>query len=187
MNISPVRRFGIRDLVAAAGFVVLACACGSAVWAGHAPVDPQWLAVEATKTSNWEVAGYSKARLITVSENSGDGADGLRVVEIGVQIVVDDGWKTYAADPGPLGLPPRFDWSGSTNFQSFEIAWPTPHQIGTKADPVLGYGGTVILPVKITLRDAGVATGVRLALDYAVCSNICVPVHADLSLDIDRD
>src|SRR5215831_19456743 len=33
----------------------------------------------------------------------------------GVEIALDEGWKTYWRMPGDAGVPPNFDWSGSSN------------------------------------------------------------------------
>ena len=40
----------------------------------------------------------------------------------GVEIALADGWKTYWRKPGDAGVPPAFDWAGSTNVATIEGA-----------------------------------------------------------------
>ena len=48
------------------------------------------------------------------------------VFEIGVQIQLEPGWKTYWRMPGDAGIPPEFDFSRSSNLARVDIAWPAP-------------------------------------------------------------
>lgn len=96
----------------------------------------------------------------------------------GVEIVLAPGWKTYWRAPGEVGIPPRFDWSGSTNLGTVRIHWPVPEVFDQAGMTSIGYSDRVILPVEVTPDDSGAAVALRLKLDLGVCDEICVPVQA---------
>src|SRR5690349_11425297 len=41
----------------------------------------------------------------------------------GIEIKLDQGFKTYWRNPGESGLPPSFDWSASENVEKVEVQW----------------------------------------------------------------
>jgi DsbC/DsbD-like thiol-disulfide interchange protein len=88
------------------------------------------------------------------------------------------GWKTYWRVPGPAGIPPFFDWGGSTNIANVEIDWPTPEIFETYGLTSIGYKGQITLPVRITPNDPSVPINVELNMEFGVCSDICVPADA---------
>jgi len=92
-----------------------------------------------------------------------DAVDG-RSVWLGVRVVLGTGWKTYWKSPGDAGLPPEFDWTGSTNVQSVEVNWPLPHRTSILEIETVGYSGEVIFPVKIARRDPAADTAIDLKL-----------------------
>ena len=99
----------------------------------------------------------------------------------GLHLQLAPGWKTYWRAPGDAGIPPVFDWSGSTNVQSARIHWPTPHVFTTNGLRSIGYKGDVVLPVELTPRDP--ARPMRLVgrVDLGVCSDICVPASVQVN------
>lgn len=98
----------------------------------------------------------------------------------GVRIVLDDGWKTYWRSPGD-GIPPRFDWSGSTNVGRISVLWPAPKPFRDNAGAYVGYKKEVTFPVIVEPQQPGQPVDLRLHLDYAVCRDICIPVQTDLA------
>src|SRR6056297_12416 len=117
-------------------------------------------------------------------------ADGTRMAALRFQLA--PGWKTYWRDPGEAGIPPRFDWRGSRNVAAVEILWPTPQQTTTNGLRTIGYAHDLILPVRITPARAGQPVSLSGDLEIGVCSDICVPVETEVSLDLplgdgDRD
>lgn len=108
--------------------------------------------------------------------------DGARVA--GLTIRLAPGWKTYWRNPGDAGIPPRFDWTGSENVADVQIVWPRPHAFDSFGLRTLGYKGQVTLPLRITPKDPARPISLSLALDYGVCSDICVPERAELSLAV---
>ncbi len=49
------------------------------------------------------------------------------IVQAGLEIVLHPRRKTYWRYPGDSGVPPRFNWSGSTNVADVSVLWPAPH------------------------------------------------------------
>jgi DsbC/DsbD-like thiol-disulfide interchange protein len=127
--------------------------------------------------SSWQQGFHSRVRLI-----SGGDRDGRRLA--GIEVVLDDGFKTYWRTPGDAGLPPRFDWSGSDNAAALEILWPAPTRTEDAGGVTFGYGGRVVLPVLVSPADPSKPVDLKLALDYGVCKDICIPAHADLELTL---
>jgi DsbC/DsbD-like thiol-disulfide interchange protein len=120
---------------------------------------------------------HSRARLIAGGEM---GEHWLA----GIEISLDQGFKTYWRNPGDSGLPPRFDWSGSENVASTEVRWPAPKRHVDAAGVAYVYGKQAVLPVLVKAKDPGKPVKLVLALDYGVCKDICIPAHADLTLDL---
>jgi DsbC/DsbD-like thiol-disulfide interchange protein len=102
----------------------------------------------------------------------------------GLEIKLDDGWKTYWRNPGDSGIPPTFDWSKSENLGGVVVLWPAPSRLDEEGGSSAIYSGDVVLPLKVTAADPTKPIKLSLALDYAICQKICVPAKgsADLTL-----
>lgn len=100
----------------------------------------------------------------------------------GLAISLEDGWKTYWRMPGESGVPPQFDWSGSTNLKAVTIGWPAPRRYGDAAGETVGYKEEVVFPLRIEPRDRSKPVELQLMLFYAVCKDICIPTEAKLAL-----
>ena len=61
----------------------------------------------------WVGATNSKLRLFGGMAKTKEGEQ----LMAGIELRMDDGWKTYWRNPGDSGVPPQFDWSGSTNLK----------------------------------------------------------------------
>jgi DsbC/DsbD-like thiol-disulfide interchange protein len=127
-------------------------------------------------TSDWVKGHSSRARLL--------GGGGLA----GVEVELPEGWKTYWRFPGEAGgVAPAFDWSKSTNLESAQVLYPAPKRFTDKSGDTIGYKGTVTFPVRLKAKDASKPIDVRLALDYGVCKDICIPAQANLELALPPD
>ncbi|MFO1089139.1 MAG: protein-disulfide reductase DsbD family protein [Hyphomicrobiales bacterium] len=103
----------------------------------------------------------------------------------GVALELAPGWKTYWRVPGDTGVPPDFDWSGSTNVAKAEVLWPAPHRMSDgQGGEVIGYTDTVVFPVRVTASDPAKPVALHLRLHYAVCHDICLPGDAELALPL---
>lgn len=129
--------------------------------------------------SAWERNPYASARLLA-------GGEGDAGVLVGVQIRLEPGWKTYWRVPGESGVPPRFDWSRSSNVASVRVDWPAPVWHEDSYSTSIVYENEVVFPVTILRQTDDMPTIVRLDLAYAACRDICVPARASLVLDLSR-
>jgi DsbC/DsbD-like thiol-disulfide interchange protein len=100
----------------------------------------------------------------------------------GVEIALDEGWKTYWRMPGDAGVPPNFDWSGSSNVAAVTVLYPAPMRMSEPAADTVGYKHAVLFPVEVVPKDASQPVHLALALEFGVCREICIPAEAKLSL-----
>ncbi len=124
--------------------------------------------------SSWSEASHSAVRLI-----AGRTRDGLTA---GIEMRLAQGFKTYWRDPGESGVPPTFDWAGSENLARAEVLWPVPHRFEDAGAFSIGYKAPLILPVRATATDADKPVLLRLKIDYAVCSSMCIPAQGAAAL-----
>jgi len=128
--------------------------------------------------SAWDESISSRARLV-----AGEVATGSEPFA-GIEIQLQRGWKTYWRNPGDSGIPPRFDWTGSTNLASAEILYPAPHRFPDPIGQSIGYKNSVLFPVRLTPADPKAPIEIALKLDYAACATLCVPAEAVLKLTV---
>lgn len=126
-------------------------------------------------------APHTRIRMFT--GGSVDDASGSRPA-IGIEIAMEPGWKTYWRTPGE-GISPSFSWDESLNVKTVEVLWPAPMRFSDGEGSSIGYQDRVVLPVLITPEDPAKPVSLSLAVAYGVCKDICVPVEAQLSLDLD--
>jgi len=126
--------------------------------------------------SPWVEGHSSRARLI--------GGAGI----VGVELQLPDGWKTYWRTPGDAGgVPPAFDWSGSSNLEAADVLYPAPKRFSDSAGDTVGYKGDIIFPVRLKAKDPTKPVDVALSIDYGVCKDICIPAQAKLGLTLPAD
>lgn len=100
----------------------------------------------------------------------------------GLRMEMKDGWHTYWRMPGDSGVAPQFDWSGSKNVAAVDLLWPVPERFDATGDNTIGYIHEVVWPVVVRAADPARPVTLALATTYGVCSNICVPGEAHLTL-----
>ena len=105
--------------------------------------------------------------------------DGSRIAAIVVRLA--PGWHTYWRVPGEAGIPPRFDWSASTNLESVAYEWPRPKVFEIYGVRSFGYDGEMVLPVRLAPADPDAPMAVELAMEFGVCEEICMPVEAEVT------
>ncbi len=132
----------------------------------------------ADEASPWVVGAKSRARLVA---QTGMYEGHHRV---GVEIALDPATLTYWRHPGDAGIPPTFNFEGSTNLERAEVAYPAPKRIAEAGGDAFGYVENVIFPVRVTPTDSTKPVGLKLRLDYASCEKICIPAQADLRLEL---
>jgi DsbC/DsbD-like thiol-disulfide interchange protein len=129
----------------------------------------------------WVEATNSKLRLFGGPAKTAGGEELIA----GVQLRMDDGWKTYWRNPGDSGVPPQFDWSGSTNLKEAKVLYPAPHRFADANSTAIGYSGEVIFPVKLIPERPGEPIELKLAFDFGLCKSLCIPNQAKLSLKLE--
>lgn len=143
-------------------------ALGAAAHAQEAPTE--------AAMSPWSASEHAKLRLIAGPTT----ATGKQ--RVGVEIVMSPGFKTYWRSPGEFGVPPNFDWSGSTNIGGLDVRWPVPERFQDSAGYSIGYVGEVVIPISVQPVDPSRPVLVVLKLEYAVCEKICIPAKGEASL-----
>ncbi|MBS0124761.1 protein-disulfide reductase DsbD domain-containing protein [Thetidibacter halocola] len=100
-----------------------------------------------------------------------------------LHLVLEPGWKTYWRAPGDAGIPPEFDWRGTTGVSGVAVHWPAPHVFFQSGMRSVGYQNEVVLPLRVTLDGSGDAR-LRGVIDLGVCMDICLPqrVRVDVAL-----
>ncbi|MCH7943930.1 MAG: hypothetical protein IIB67_11970, partial [Proteobacteria bacterium] len=139
------------------------------------------LAVEARESATaWDSTEVSDIRLISAQDAVGGGT-----VSLGLQIRLAPTWKTYWRSPGEAGFPPRIDWTGSTNLESVDIAWPAPTRFLEIGDLVThGYKDEVVFPLAVRATDPSLPLVLHAVVDYPVCQEICYPFQATFTLEL---
>ena len=145
---------------------------------------PPAMASEPAYASPWVTEQTSRTRAIA---GGAVAADGSRRVYAGVEIVLEDGWKTYWRNPGSSGVPPRVDWAGSENVAAVELLFPAPMRFADKDGDTIGYKTSVVLPLSLTPKDASRPMILKLSAEFGICREVCIPVQPSLVLALPPD
>ncbi|MCK9918845.1 hypothetical protein MXD81_57940 [Microbacteriaceae bacterium K1510] len=127
---------------------------------------------QAGDASAWSEDTRSAMRLI-----AGRNAKDVPQLRAGIEIKMQPGWHTYWRYPGDAGVPPRFDFSGSSNVKTAKVLYPVPQVHSDSGGQSIGYVDNVIFPVQVTPKEPGKPVTLRVKLDYAVCEKLCVPAE----------
>ncbi|EKV32575.1 Cytochrome c-type biogenesis protein DsbD, protein-disulfide reductase [Caenispirillum salinarum AK4] len=142
-----------------------------------APATAQWAELS---SSAWVETPEADIRLISKVGATG----GREEITLGLHFDLKDDWKVYWRDAGDAGYPPEIDWSGSENIAATEMRYPAPHRFSVLGIQSAGYKDEVIYPITVRLAEPGKPVTARAALDYLICSDICVPGSAELTLAV---
>ena len=127
---------------------------------------------------------FVRISLISGSEAAGQN----NTVPVGLRFQLQSGWKVYWRSPGEAGLPPVFTPDALlSSVVDTALQFPVPTRFSLFGIDTYGYGGDVILPMKIKRRSGSVGDiFIAGQLEALICSDICVPVSGALSLTIPR-
>lgn len=128
----------------------------------------------------WSDSDQASVRLVSAVDGTGNAEKLL----LGLEFQLQPGWKVYWRSPGDAGFPPRPDWAGSDNLADVAMQWPAPHRFSILGLESFGYEDRVVFPLEVTPATVGAPLSMRASVDYLVCSDICVPGLADVSIDI---
>ncbi len=140
---------------------------------------PRAAPANAADASMWDGDARAAMRLVAGSA----GAD-RAALHAGIELRLGAGWKTYWRYPGDSGVPPRFDFSKSTNVKSVAVRWPAPHRFTDENGASIGYKGGVLLPLDIVPADPKQPVTLRLTLEYAICEKLCIPAVGAATLAV---
>ena len=99
-----------------------------------------------------------------------------------LQLDMAPGWKTYWRAPGEAGIPPQFNWQGSTNLGAVAYHWPSPVVIKLNGLQSIAYHDQLVLPIEVTAADGNAPVTAALHLQIGVCKDICLPASLDFSV-----
>ena len=68
-----------------------------------------------------------------------------------------------------------FDWSGSKNLNMPKCCFPRRIASPTADSTAIGYADEVVFPVKITPERADEPVELKLAFDFGICMDLCIP------------
>ena len=130
----------------------------------------------AAATSDWAETEGGRVRLVVLPASS----EGEMRAMLDIQL--DDGWKTYWRDPGESGIPPSVAISEESGVSLKTIGFPVPKHFDDGVTRYTGYDRSVGLP--ITLKLGPNASGkVAASVFLGICSDICIPLQAELTAD----
>ncbi|KAA2314590.1 hypothetical protein DL237_07375 [Pseudooceanicola sediminis] len=109
-------------------------------------------------------------------------ADGYHMA--GLELTLAPGWKTYWRAPGSAGIPPSFNWSGSTNLAGVEVIWPRPHVFDLDGLRSIGYKDRVVLPLRVTPQDGAAPVVLKGDIQLGICETVCVPLDVRVTADL---
>lgn len=126
-------------------------------------------------------ANVAETRLVAAA-NPGDGAWRTALV-----IDLPKGAITYWRNPGDAGVPPTFDFSGSSNLARADVFLPAPTRMQEADGEAFGYRDRALYFVRVRPEKPDTPIRLALKLDYAVCEKLCVPARADFALNLPAD
>ena len=131
--------------------------------------------------SDWAgVNSETQLRLISAVSATGD----LEELRLGLQFIMEPGWKIYWRSAGTTGYPPEIDWTQSTGVGDVEFLWPAPARFKIFGIEAVGYKEEVVFPLNIQMAQVGEPVSLRAQVNYLTCKEICIPGSEMLVLDI---
>lgn len=135
--------------------------------------------------SAWVGTEASRARVIAGRAMLAGQAS--RKIYAGLEIELDDGWKTYWRNPGSSGVPPRIEFDGSENLAKAELLFPAPIRIKDRDGDTIGYKKHVVLPVALTPIDPSKPIVLKVSAEFGICREVCIPVQPAFGLAVPPD
>ena len=134
-------------------------------------------------TGNTVATDNVKARLVS---EVGAVAPG-QVFWVALEFDIRDGWHTYWRNPGDSGQATQLTWQLPAGFTAGDIVWTTPHLFEVKPLVNYGYAKHAVHLVQLTApKDltAGAPVALAAKASWLVCSDVCIPEDANLTLNL---
>ena len=129
-------------------------------------------------------SGHIESELVSASRGVSPGGE----VRLALRQKIDKDWHTYWRNSGDSGAPTELAWTLPPGWSAGELVWAPPAR--TLVGPLMNYGysGEVLLPVTVR-APASARPGGQVTLSakaaFLVCSDVCVPEDASLSITLD--
>ena len=105
---------------------------------------------------------------------------------LGLRIQHAPHWHTYWKNPGDSGLPTTLTWTLPTGLAAGDIEWPTPRKL--PVGPLLNYGYEddllLAVPVQVAAAPSEGTAEIRLAAEWLVCKDVCIPESGEFVLQL---
>jgi len=128
--------------------------------------------------------GQVQASLVSATKSVQPG----QPMTVALRLEHSDGWHTFWTNAG-IGYPTRLAWQLPPGWRAGAIQWPTPVLIRDAQGAVTGQGyeGLTYLPVMLAPPASarpGERVTLRAAAEWLMCSEVCVPGRAELTLSL---
>jgi thiol:disulfide interchange protein DsbD len=103
---------------------------------------------------------------------------------------IREGWHTYWRNPGDSGAPASLAWELPDGVEIGPAYWPAPEAIPYFGLMTYGHHDQFVLLQDLTVPESwptGTAFPIRLAADWLVCAEICIPETGTFALDLPVD
>src|SRR5262245_24919130 len=142
-----------------------------------------WALAAAVAAAPVHAAGSRNVQASLVSETAS--IEPGQPLQLGLRLLMADGWHTYWKNPADSGLPTKLKWTLPDGFTADAIEWPRPERIS--APPLMSYGyeDEVLLPVTVhppATLPAGQTLRLAARADWLECKEICLPGKADVEI-----
>jgi DsbC/DsbD-like thiol-disulfide interchange protein len=128
-------------------------------------------------------APHVKAQLVSEVATVGPG----QAFWVALEFEIGEGWHTYWRNPGDSGKATTLQWQLPPGFMAGDIMWSAPQRFDIP--PLVNYGYAVhaVHLVKITAPaslQAGASIKLLAQANWLVCSDLCIPESAQLTLKL---
>jgi thiol:disulfide interchange protein DsbD len=123
------------------------------------------------------------AKLVAETEAARPGTP----VEVGVRLILDEGWHTYWRNPGEAGAAAEITWSLPEGWQAGSVKWPFPRRFVDRGVTSFGYENEVLLAAALTPpadAEPGSVATIGANVSWLTCKGICLPNQTNLSLSL---
>ncbi|MGC2161360.1 MAG: thioredoxin family protein [Silvibacterium sp.] len=105
----------------------------------------------------------------------------------GLYFKLDPGWHVYWINAGDSGEPPAMHWALPVGITADAMQYPAPQRLPLGPLMDFGYENEVLFPIPMHVGSDFKPTASTVSLggkvDWLVCSNVCLPGKATLSVD----
>jgi thiol:disulfide interchange protein DsbD len=108
-------------------------------------------------------------------------------VTVGLHQDIREGWHTYWLNPGDSGEATRIDWRLPEEASAGDIIWPAPRRIPYGPLTNYGYSDEVLLLSELSVPadwPVGEPLAVEAHATWLICSDVCIPEEATLTLEL---